>query len=294
MGILSKITTLIGHTDEPPVWGQQAAKPMSDGALYAEPPIDLGAVDLCGINGVDVQLSDGWTATDGDLCGTEMMLRFADGAQHRVRVMLLLRHPDDGVVIVAHCFEVAETRYFPVSAIDAVVEKTGEAASAPEFLRNALQVDLETGDKAGAGVEARRRFADGWRILAAIAHADGFMDDREVDVITDYLGSECELLRMAWGEEDDAAMFAFIRRQRPGAALLGHCLAGLEEAGEEACERLVEFAYDLMESDGVVDETEAALLDEIEAALDAAMMAAEDGDDDLLDEGDELAEPRAE
>lgn len=295
MGILSKITTLIGHTDEPPVWGQQTASPLPGANQFAKPPVDVSAIDMMN-DGRETPLGDtGWTVTDGDLRGTEMMLSLtgADGAigRHRVRAFHLLRHAEHETVLVARCFECADVGFFPFSAIEAVVEKNGETFGIEEFLTDKLQVDLAGGNPPGPGVEARRRFADGWRILAAIAHADQFMDDREVDVITDYLEAECQLFRVDWNEQDDAAMFAFIRRQRPGAGLLGHCLAGIEDAGEEACERLVEFAYDLMESDGVIDENEAALLDEIEAALDAAMMA--DGDDDDLVDAD-LEEPQAE
>src|SRR3546814_18967649 len=81
---------------------------------------------------------------------------------------------------------------------------------------------------------AQRRVArDGLRLLAGLARADGILHSDEIVVILDYIAAVADREGIATTEDDRAALFGYVKRQRPTSEILEDCLDRMEYAGAE-------------------------------------------------------------
>src|SRR3546814_10178559 len=75
----------------------------------------------------------------------------------------------------------------------------------------------------GPGMAQRRVARDGLRLLAGLARADGILHSDEIVVILDYIAAVADREGIATTEDDRAALFGYVKRQRPTSEILEDC-----------------------------------------------------------------------
>lgn len=224
---------------------------------------------------------------NGDLWGASFCIEYEDanGNKSFRRILLchLVRRKTGDVILSAHCLDRNAPRHFWFDRIISIVDEDGEAHHPVTFFENELSVDIksyltadsetdahrDTGsDTSDAptekpGVAQRNLCRDGLRFLVAISRSDGDYHPLEIAVILNFIVSESELAGITTNGDDEAALLAFLKRQRPDEKILRKCLSKFAEQSPETRKRLFLAAENVILADGKIRDSELSILQRI-------------------------------
>ncbi len=175
------------------------------------------------------------------------------------------------VTLVARCHERKATRRFRIDRIKAVIDYDGEVFSPPDefFVETfGMSPEMLKGLSNEDALEDLRRakniLRDEIRLLAALGHADGQLDEREIDEILIYgdwrLGRNDLMLEQA----QLAQLRRYIARTRPTREMLMKSIDRIQSRFEpEGLKRLFMAAHAVVKADGEAHEDEMALLEDL-------------------------------
>lgn len=216
---------------------------------------------------IDVRDDDG--IRHADLAGLAVAIEYVDAAgnasSRRITVRRISIRADGRITWSALCHERRAVRAFRGDRIQCVIDLDGVIHDdAMRFLSQELGLDLtppapgQSEAVAAPQPKARRisagRFGrlarDGLTVLAALARADGLMDDAEVGVMLAYAAA----VARAGGQEMPAAegekLAKWLRRLRPERDAVTDALGAIAAAAG-AGDLLLRYAVRLMDADGV-------------------------------------------
>lgn len=178
------------------------------------------------------------------------------------------------IYLDAYCHSSDRNRSFRVDRIRTIYDLDGTKHNDPaKYIAELLMLDADTLGKAiekYANEEkphlARAMVRDEVKVLMAIARADGFLHDKESNLINKYLKQRLKKERLNLSNDELKKLLYYVRNVNPTDKLVSEALERID-GNADLMRPLIRACRDVVKADGVIDEREEQALQEIEQAL---------------------------
>lgn len=161
--------------------------------------------------------------------------------------------PEDTTILQCYCHMRHGPRTFRQDRIKTIYDLDGVIYDPDEFF-NSLVVTLnnkvQSERAAKPGKQQCEIAINGMRVLIALSAADGFISEKELEVIIDYVAERSFREGLQTNEIERAEIKSYLKRIRPSMESLTKSLAKLEREGASDKRLFIKFAFELANCDG--------------------------------------------
>jgi hypothetical protein len=204
----------------------------------------------------------------GEVFGIEYTTPKGDLSRRWITIEGFKQSNSGNWAICAYCFTRKGLRSFPLDRVQALFDGQGEPVDVSEIFphdNGGVRVpNLKIQTTGKAVIDTCR---DGLRALTALAKIDGRLVDEEVEAIVKYAKSSSTAAGVDMGLEEEKAIQRYVRNLQPTGDVVTDCVHRIGELELPKQEDFFWYAREIMDADGLQDESEVEMILEISETL---------------------------